>query len=122
MNAQVEEQSFEQAIQQHLLEHRESLVQQAVNSAITGMAESMKWTALEQAKKQLNEFFAEHVGPEVAKVLDANRENFVASVVATIKEVIDVGLKKQAEDWLKEMDSSYSRSNTIQKMFGGRGY
>lgn len=122
MTDQESMQTFEQAINDHLIKNRESLVTQAVNSAISGMADSMKWTALEQAKAQLNEFFKEHVGPEVAKLLDANREQFVASVVATIKDVIDHGLKKQAEDWMKEMDSSYSRSGTIQKMFGGRGY
>jgi hypothetical protein len=32
--------------------------------------------------------------------------------------VIDTGLKKQAEEWLKEMDNQYSRGRLIAKMFG----
>lgn len=122
MTDQESVQTFEQAIKQHLTEHREQLVAQAVTSAIGQMAESMKWTALTQAQEQLKKFFEESVGPEVAKYLDSNKEALVASVVGTIKDVVDYGLKKQAEDWMKEMDSQYSRSGVIQKMFGGRGY
>jgi hypothetical protein len=115
-------QTFEEAIKTHLIENREQLVKSAVASAMEKMAESMKWTALNQASKQLEAFFVESVGPEVQKYLDANKEALIASVVGTIKGVVDYGLKKQAEDWLKEMDNSYSRSGVIQKMFGGKGY
>lgn len=115
-------QTFEDAIKQHLIENRQQLVTTAVDSAVKQMAESLKWTALQCAQKQLEEFFQKDVGPEVAKHLDANREALIASVCATINEVVAYGLKKQAEDWMKSMDSEYSRSGVIQKMFGGRGY
>lgn len=115
-------QTFEESIKQHLVDNRKELVSQAVTAAIGSLAESLKWTALDAAKTQLQEFFKTDVAPEVTKMLDANKEQFIASVVATIREVIDYGLKKQAEDWMKEMDSSYSRSAVISKMFGGRGY
>lgn len=115
-------QTFEEAIKSHLVENRDQLVKQAVSSAMEKMAESMKWTAMTQASKQLEAFFVESVGPEVQKYLDAEKEALIASVVATIKGVVDYGLKKQAEDWLKEMDNQYSRSGVINKMFGGNGY
>jgi hypothetical protein len=115
-------QTFEEAIKTHLIENRDQLVKQAVSSAMEKMAESMKWTAMNQASKQLEAFFTESVGPEVQKYLDANRESLIATVVSTIKGVVDYGLKKQAEDWLKEMDNQYSRSSVINKMFGGKGY
>lgn len=115
-------QTFEEAIKEHLIANREQLVKSAVESAIEKMAESMKWTAMNQAQTQLTKFFEDSVGPEVKKYLDENKETLVASVVSTIKGVVDYGLKKQAEDWLKSMDNEYSRSGVIQKMFGGKGY
>lgn len=115
-------QTFEDAIREHLIENRQTLVKSAVVSAMDKMAESLKWTAMSAAQKQLDEFFQAEVGPEVKKYLDAERENLIASIVATIKEVVDYGLKKQAEDWMKSMDNEYSRSGVIQKMFGGKGY
>lgn len=115
-------QTFEEAIKEHLIANREQLVKSAVSSAIEKMAESMKWTSMNQAHNQLTKFFEESIGPEIKKYLDENKEALVASVVSTIKGVVDYGLKKQAEDWMKSMDSEYSRSGVIQKMFGGKGY
>lgn len=122
MTDQETKSTFEDAIRTHLIDNRQELVKAAVSAAMEKMAESLKWTALTQAQEQLKKFFTDEVGPEVQKYLDAEKESLIASVVATIKEVVDYGLKKQAEEWLKEMDSPYSRSGTIQKMFGGKGY
>jgi hypothetical protein len=122
MTDQETKQTFEEAIKEHLIENRQLLVKSAVVSAMEKMAESLKWTAMNAAQKQLDEFFAAEVGPEIKKYLDAERETLVASIVATIKDVVDYGLKKQAEDWMKSMDNEYSRSGVINKMFGGKGY
>lgn len=121
-NGALEGASFEDAIRTHLIENRKNLVAQAVGSAIEKMAESMKWNALQVAQKQMTEFFEKEVGPQVATYLAANREAIIAQVIATMKTVIDDGLKKQAADWIKEMESPYSRAGVVSKMFGGKGY
>lgn len=110
--------TFEDAIREHLINNRQQLVKDAMSAAMEKLAESMKWNALEQANKQFNEFFAAEVGPEIKKYLETNREALVAQVIATMKNVLDEGLKKQAESWLKEMSNEYSRGKVIAKMFG----
>lgn len=119
-NGTVPVESFEDVIRTHLIENRQSLVKQAVSGAMERMAESMKWTAMEHANKQLNEFFKAEVGPEIGKYLTENREALIAAVIGTIKTVLDAGLKAQAEEWTKEMASSYSRARTIAAMFGSK--
>lgn len=115
-----EQQSFEEAIKQHLVENRQQLVKQAVSSAMERMAESMKYTAMDQAHTQIVEFFKTEIGPEVAKYLDSQRETLIATVTGTIKSVLEIGLKKQAEEWIKDMDNSYSRARTIASMLGAK--
>lgn len=120
MNAVVKEESFEEAIKQHLVENRQQLVKQAVNSAMERMAESMKYTAMDQAHKQITEFFKTEVGPEVDKYLTGQREALIAAMIDTIKRVMEEGLKKQAEDWIKDMANPYTRAKTIAAMLGGK--
>jgi hypothetical protein len=110
--------TFEDAMRDHLVLNRQQLVKDAMDSAMGKLAESMKWSALEHANKQLNEFFATEVSGEIKRFLAENRETLIAQVIATMKTVVDAGLKKQAEEWIKEMDNSYSRGKTIAKMFG----
>ncbi len=121
MNAVVkDEPSFEEAIKQHLVENRQQLVKQAVSSAMERMAESMKYTAMDQAHKQINEFFKNEVGPEVDKYLTSQREALIAAMIGTIKRVMEEGLKKQSEEWLKDMANPYTRAKTIAAMLGGK--
>lgn len=125
MNAIVQAQSnesFEDAIKQHLLDNRPRLVEQAIQSAFERMSESLKYTALQQAELQLKEFFKTDVAPAVQDYLDKNREQLVAKAIATIQTVLDAALKMQSEEWIKESASQYSRAGVISKMFGGRGY
>jgi hypothetical protein len=110
--------TFEDAIHAHLIENRQTLVKQAVGTAIERMAESMKYGATHAAQKEMETFFQTEVAPEIKQWLASNREQIVAQMTATMKTVIDTGLKKQAEEWLKEMDNQYSRGRLIAKMFG----
>lgn len=121
MNAVVKDEiSFEEAIKQHLVDNRQTLVKQAVSSAMERMAESMKYTAMDQAHKQILEFFKNEVGPEVEKYLTSQREALIAAMLDTIKKVLEEGLKKQAEEWIKDMANPYSRAKTIAAMLGGK--
>lgn len=120
MNAVVKDETFEEAIKQHLVENRQQLVKQAVSSAMERMAESMKYTAMDQAHKQITEFFKNEVGPEVEKYLTSQREALIAAMLDTIKKVMEEGLKKQAEEWIKDMANPYTRSKTIAAMLGGK--
>lgn len=119
MNAQVQQvESFEDAIRDHLVANRKSLVESAVAQAMTKMAESMKYSAIYQAQQQLDEFFKNDVGPEIAKYLQANREAFVAQMIGLVKDTITNGLKAYAEDITKDMNDEYKRNRRIARLFG----
>lgn len=119
MNAQVEPvETFEDAIRDHLVANRQRLVTSAVEQAMTKLSDSLKWNALDHAKKQLDEFFQKEVGPEVAKYLAANREAVIATVIGMVKQTIDDGLKAYAEEIAKDMTDEYKRNRRIAKLFG----
>lgn len=122
MNDQETKQTFEDAIREHLVENRTRLVEQAVEKAIVSMAESMRYKAMDLASTAVQEFFAKEVGPALAKHLNDQKETIVASYIATIKDVLDVGLKKQAEKWMKDVasDNEYTRGAAIAKLFGAK--
>jgi hypothetical protein len=123
MSEQTQDQSFEEAIKAHLIGNRQKLVEQAVGHAITQMAESMKYSAYSTASEQLKTFFEKEVSPEIVKYLESQKETIIATMLGTIKNVLDAGLKSQGEEWLKEMSgSSYARNSVIQKIFSGKGY
>jgi hypothetical protein len=113
-------QSFEDAIRAHLIENRQLLVQQAVSKAIATMGESMKYSAYDEAGKAVRAFFEKEVAPELVKYLNDQKEAIVARMTATLKELLDAGLKAQAEQWMKGVtsDNDYTRAETIMKMFG----
>lgn len=121
MNAEISK-TFEDAIRDHLVENRERLVQQAVEKAIVSMAESMRYSAMNHAQSAVSEFFGKEVGPAIAKHLSDRREEIVAQMVTTVREVLDAGLKAQAEKWLKDVmsDNEYTRSMAICQMFGAK--
>lgn len=119
MNAQVQQvESFEDAIRDHLVANRKLLVQSAVEQAMTKMAESMKWTAMQQASQTVDEFFKNEVGPELAKYLQTNREALIAQMIGLVKDTITDGLKAYAEDIAKDMNDEYKRNRRIAKLFG----
>lgn len=124
MNEQngIANESFEDAIRAHLIENRQQLVQQAVSKAIASMGESMKYSAYDQAGQAVRAFFEKEIAPELAKYLNDQKEAIVAKMTATIAEILDAGLKAQAEQWLKGVtsDNEYTRADTILKMFGAQ--
>lgn len=119
MNAQVQQiESFEDAIRDHLVANRKTLVQSAVSKAMENMAESMKYTAMTQAGKQVDEFFKNEVGPEITKYLQENREALIAQMIGLVKDTITDGLKAYAEDIAKDMNDEYKRNRRIARLFG----
>lgn len=110
--------SFEDAIREHLIENRQTLVKSAVSSAMERMADSLKWTAMSAAQTQMEEFFKNEVGPEIQKYLEGNREALIASVIGVVKQAVDAGLKAYAEDIAKDMGDEYKRNKRIASLFG----
>lgn len=110
--------SFEDAIRTHLIENRQTLVQSAVAQALEKMAESMKWTALHTADKQLQEFFAAEVAPEIKKYLDAHREDIIASVVGSLRKICDAALQLHAEEMIKNLGNSWNRDKVLAALLG----
>lgn len=117
-NANSSPETFEDAIRSHLISNRERLVQGAVAQAMDKMAESMKWTALESASKQLQEFFQAEVAPEIKKYLDTNREAIIASVLGSLRDIVDGALKLHAEEMLKNLQQSWNRDKLISALLG----
>jgi cation transport regulator ChaB len=113
------EQSFEDAIREHLLENRQKLVKSAVNSAIEKLADTIRYSAQDHAHKSMKSFFEQEVAPELEKFFKDNRETLVASMIGVMKQVIDHGMKAQAESWMKKISASdYERAEVIGSLFG----
>lgn len=118
MNAQVQEQSFEEAIKVHLLENRDRLVKSAVENAMVQMAESMKYGAYSKASEQMDKFFKEEVGPAIAAYLQSQKESLIAQTIAVVKQTIDEGMKQYAEVLMKDMKDDYKRGERIASLLG----
>jgi flagellar biosynthesis/type III secretory pathway protein FliH len=118
MTDTVNEPTFEDAIRTHLIENRKSLVASAVSQAMERMAESMKWGAIQSAEKELNAFFVTDVAPEIKKYLEANREALIASVLGSLKTIVDGALTMHAEAMLKNLQQSYNRNKLLSALLG----
>jgi hypothetical protein len=118
MNAVVKEETFEEAIKQHLVENRDRLVKNAVDHAMVQMAESMKYGAYSKASEQMDKFFKEEVGPAIAEYLKSQKESLIAQTVALVKQTIDEGMKSYAECLMKDMKDDYKRGERIASLLG----
>lgn len=110
--------SFEDAIRDHLVKNRQTLVASAVNQALERMAESMKYTAMTHAQVAMDDFFKQEVAPELQKYLEINREQIVASVIGCLQQIYEGALKLHAEEMLKSISNSYTREKILSSLLG----